>query len=801
MDIQSVRLRGFIGIKKGMGLDEISLDFSGVNGLLAFSGPTGVGKTTLMENLQPYPVLASRPGKAVKNHVFLRDSIKELAFNHDGARYETLVKIDSESGRTEGFVTVDGEPQIDGKISEYSTFMQQRFGSPDLFFNSVFCAQNSVKISGLRPAELKALFAEFLGDRIAKLIENENTAKQCGNVLAIRMAETDKAIARLKENTVDKLSIQMTLETNRDQLNESEITLSGLQNSLETHQKDLESQKKAQVENEKLELKIETLVPEAARISSEITDLEKQAKSERDELAEKYKDYANRIKNLDELLSLKESIEGAATRKDAIEKTAAELAVKIDGVRTKNENLSRDIAGKEKELSAIEKAIYEITSKIALLDADPKVKKLESQIAVASERIKDLKKVGTDLHCPECAEIQEREIAVVFDCNSTNCEFITKARDAERLLPGLEKELETITAENQAKTAILIKERNEIRTKAATMDENTNALRAEFTAGSKRIKAYTQERSTLLGEIESLGAMAARLPEIQTAQFQKNELESSKEDIKNKGIESRDQWETRISVKRSHLKKIRDEIDEIKAKVDESITDKVEMVESAITIVTKEIKTTEASIAEFNAEITRIKTELAKIENDEKEIARLETERTRLVSELTDWSYLKDACGANGLRSLEIDAVAPSITHDANRLLEQAFGAWAMVDFRTQDEETGKEVLEPRVIDQDGDSVLIGNRSGGQQVWALKALRLAMTMISKEKSGRDFLTAYADEDDAGLDVETAQSFTRLYKAFMDIGGFNKCFYITHKAECVALADHILKFSKGGVRLI
>ena len=80
----------------------------------------------------------------------------------------------------------------------------------------------------------------------------------------------------------------------------------------------------------------------------------------------------------------------------------------------------------------------------------------------------------------------------------------------------------------------------------------------------------------------------------------------------------------------------------------------------------------------------------------------------------------------------------------------------------------------------------------------MKALRLAMTMISKEKSGRDYRTAYADEDDAGLDIETAQSFTRLYKAFMDIGGFTKCFYISHKPECVALADHRLVFGESGI---
>ena len=175
-------------------------------------------------------------------------------------------------------------------------------------------------------------------------------------------------------------------------------------------------------------------------------------------------------------------------------------------------------------------------------------------------------------------------------------------------------------------------------------------------------------------------------------------------------------------------------------------------------------------------------------------------ERSRLTHETADWTYLKEGCGANGLRALEIDLVAPTIAYDANRLLEQAFGSWAMVDFKTLDE-NNKEVLEPRVIDQDGDSVLIGNRSGGQQTWAMKALRLAMTMVSKTKAGKDYKTAYADEDDFGLDDTTAENYTKLYRAFMEIGQFNKVFYISHKKHCVDLADHICNLSSGEISII
>lgn len=62
MKILNAKLRGFIGVKKGMGLDEIEVDLSSLSGLVALAGPNGHGKTTLLENLSPYRGLASRKG-------------------------------------------------------------------------------------------------------------------------------------------------------------------------------------------------------------------------------------------------------------------------------------------------------------------------------------------------------------------------------------------------------------------------------------------------------------------------------------------------------------------------------------------------------------------------------------------------------------------------------------------------------------------------------------------------------------------------------------------------------------------
>ena len=56
-------LKGFAGIRAGLGRDELSLDLVQLAGdaeLVAFAGPNGTGKTTVLDSLQPYRLLPSR---------------------------------------------------------------------------------------------------------------------------------------------------------------------------------------------------------------------------------------------------------------------------------------------------------------------------------------------------------------------------------------------------------------------------------------------------------------------------------------------------------------------------------------------------------------------------------------------------------------------------------------------------------------------------------------------------------------------------------------------------------------------
>ena len=141
--------------------------------------------------------------------------------------------------------------------------------------------------------------------------------------------------------------------------------------------------------------------------------------------------------------------------------------------------------------------------------------------------------------------------------------------------------------------------------------------------------------------------------------------------------------------------------------------------------------------------------------------------------------------------------MAPVISGYANDLLNMSFGSNELVKFLTQDSE-GREDLKIVVLREE--EVLLDDLCGGEEVIILKGLRLAMTLISQERSGKRYESIFCDEEDGPLSVENATKFIQLYKSLMKIAKMDTCFYISHKPQCVAMADHVLHFGDNGIMI-
>ena len=164
-------LRGAWGIKKGLGLDEVTIDFSQYDeDLIALVGPNGAGKTTLIENMHPYAEIFTRGGK-LQDHFYLKDSWRDLYFTDEktGDKYRAFIQIDgaNQTGKSEYHLYKNGEPITNGRKEDYEQKINGIYGSIALYLRSAFSSQKSTKtnpdLGEATKGEKKALFRELGG--------------------------------------------------------------------------------------------------------------------------------------------------------------------------------------------------------------------------------------------------------------------------------------------------------------------------------------------------------------------------------------------------------------------------------------------------------------------------------------------------------------------------------------------------------------------------------------------------------------------------------------------------------------
>jgi exonuclease SbcC len=768
MKILRLRVRGAIGFKKGLNLDSVDLDFSSLQGLIAFSGENGSSKSTCLEMLHPYARLVSRKG-SLQQHFYGKDAEKELSFEFQGDHYKTLIKIDSESGRSEGYLwkNKNEKSEVDGKISNYNKYIVELFGSPELFFNSVFCAQNSKKLNDMTTGDLKKLFSEFL--RLDTLCEYENTAKQCGNLLTAQAEKLEREAEPLKEliyiynEAATKLLVAKTDKQNHEQ------RLSELTNNLKQAETKLTINQISIQKNELIKAKITALQDGLDRIEKEIRADQEQSETELGDLRSKYRTIDTEVVGLESLLANESDIRSAAAMRN-------ELSVLI----SKN------------------KSLLEVVSKKHFAAAQATLKK-ETEKSEYSLEIGKLIGAGKNNRDTLLLKIKQAKLKTSDldkrdpECKSTTCSFIVSALSAQKDIPKLESTLADQLADIKIKTKAHDTTLNRINAEIEALRE----LESDKKSEKDQLEAKITESEDDLIKIKDRTDELAR---IDTALARKNDLGKQRMLLADEGIKIKATWEKRITEKENQSKQASAAIKEAESKINKDAENNLPVITNNIALIKNSVADRTNKITEIAGKILSLEKEVALAQQAKKDFETKAAERSRIVAESSEWTYLKNACGKDGLRALEIDSVAPVITGYANDLLLSTFGPSYTVKFRTQDEETGREILDIIVIRDDGSEVLLDNLSGGEKVWSLKALRLAMTLITKEKSGKNFLSALADEEDGALDVDNAQNFIKLYRSFMPAGGFDDLYFISHKQECVAMSDHVVEFGSDGITI-
>lgn len=886
MKIERVKLRGFTGIRKGLSLDEVSLDLSGLSGLIALAGPNGKGKSTLLESMTPWRSLASRSG-ALQHHVFLRDSLKEIFWTWNGDTYRSLIKIDAQSGKSEAFL-YRGEVPIASGNKGYDNTLREMLGTEALFFSSVFCAQNSEKLSDMRPGDLKSLFAEFLrlhlyiqyeeeakkrrndNQALADALENERKYLE-GEVsrkadllkqLPEKQARLDRFAGELefKKTSIDKTNTSLFFLRKRVEDNRiHEARLKDLQAQGKKLADDWQKEKTAaekgiaelkakaqEVEggiaanNLILEKKeeIRKAVIQEKDLSTQLQDAQKKkavCDSEIRTSSESLKSLGIQAVPIVNEIALKEKI---IARKDEIEAAVLKEKELSDTLKIIEEEYSKVTAAQKAVLAALGtngRIQVDLGGEIRALKQDPQTVSLETAITAAKRR-----KALWDKRDPACT--------------STICSFIVDALKAEDEIPALEKALkdrkDLITLQLEGKQKDLQKIEDALtldRKKEATLDlqwrklttqkEGLNAelLKVKPIAALKssldesllkidelreRLHNIESQQAETARKLDTLSAEAARLsaliekleadlkpvlelsglkPSLDTATAKLEELEKRKFGLEGDILSGENNLLMRKLEFEDLFKKNVAAIQSAQQQVDPLAAADLEQEEQSLKDLTASKETCEKEIASLRADLSALEAQIRDLEGKEKRLQEIQEKRAVILKEAGQWGYLKDACGAKGLRALEIDSVAPTISAYANDLLSRTFGPLFQVRFRTQNDE-GKEVLDILTIREDGTETLIENLSGGERVWILKALRLAMLMISREKSGKAYGSLFCDEEDGPLSSDNAVHFISLYRSLMSMAGMETCFYISHRPEAIAMADYTLEFNGKGVEI-
>lgn len=842
MELQSIRLRGFKGVRHGLGVDQIELDLSGLSGLIALTGRNGAGKTTVLEQLQPFPQVVSRPAPALKNHVYLRDSEKELCFRLGGHDYRSLVKIDSQSGRAEGYLWRDGAPAVKGKITDFTTAITGLFGTPDLFFQSVFCAQGSAKISDLRPAEFKRLMAEFL--RLDRYFQWEKDAKEAEGRMLRAIDRIDRQIEKADEARAALGDPERQLEALKYSLLQDGDERAKAEAKIAETRRLIDEARAAQSANERHRSELLDWQARLSELNARITNQRQKnqqaighaetamnlAKSGWWELSRKL-DGAEAVEQAAGRLGIERAALGELEKdRDAALRGLRAADSVIEDIRTVRGREIADLEGALESLRAdydehaaavnrLDREVDRIASARGALVAGSQISRLEAEINALQRQAADLEKRGTVTINEPVGGVCGRS----YRCNSEDCAFIRSALDAAEALPGkiaerdaeatrIQAESEKLRAEQKdndealtAAKAVLATNIEAGRKAKAELQAAKEKMEAEVASAQDRRRGIQQDADNLAAKIQrkrtiiaDLEATAARVESIRIAREQLPGAEAALKQAEERFQAVKDECQAAMVELNRSMTDAQAKVDEINGKIDFFVEVRLNDLEATLRHFETALEAATESAANHRAAIARAEADVARAADLQREIEALQGQRDKRVHDATVWAFLKNATGANGLRALEIDATAPLISQYSNDLVSAADGPPHTLELRTQDDE-GREVLLPVVTRPDGSSEIIGQFSGGEKTWDLKALRLALTLVAKQKSRRDFRTAYADEEDGALDLDAARAFIRMYREFLRLGGFDSIFYISHKPECVGMADHQIVFN-GGVHV-
>lgn len=749
-ELVSLKLRGSTGIKKGIGKDEISIDFDSYDsGLIALTGENGKGKTTLIENCHPYPQLLTRKGK-LQDHFCLRDSFREVIYRDRDSNLmvKCLIQIDGEtkSGScnyyaytsNDGGTNWNAVPGVDKNSTPYEEFVLSTFGPMELFLRTAFITQRPTKnlpdLTDATAGEKKTLFVELAGiDYLQKFADAANDRAKIANQTAhdaeIRVQTLELTVSRRSDVENDIKEAEKQLSAKNSEL--EQVTADGKQAREELNAAMERANREKEREKKEKEIRISV-----SNLKAEIKGLEN-----------------DRTQN-ENAANGKNANEALVQKYEALQETISEEQKKQTAVSEENSKRMADYLAKK---SAYDDKVREIEKQRDML-SDQRVS-IERDIDKARNSIKLHEHDAADFNdtCPTCGQ------KLPADKISELTEKRDNAKRAIKLMEnGIEEKEKNLTEINQKITSIT-QEISEIafeeplkpQTKVFDASVLNNAIQKMSEIDINRVRSELDIAKTALVRIEGLNAQISdKNMMLEQAVNEAEELSKSKD--------------------------IEAEIVYVDAQV------KHEGLSAQYTRVKSEI-------ASLGTTIEASKKNLAEIDGQKAQLDEAEKQAVEAKSESTEWDLIAKAFGKDGIQALELDALAPGISETANNLLHSAYGDRFSISIETTriggSGKKTKQIEDFKImVTDEGATTTLENKSGGEAVWIKRAIYDAFSVIRRRNTGFVFLTCFQDETDGALDASAKTAYCRMLEASHEAARLRHTIIITHSNEVKAMVE-------------
>lgn len=847
----------FRGIAMPFRSKEVEIDFDALGDakLVALVGGNGEGKTTCLELSGPATLFRTFPsyGESLADHVApgVRDAFSELIFSIGGERYRALVQIDPHfsggRGKSEAYlyqeVGSDWAPLAGPLVRDYDDAISRILPSRELFLASVFACQGGEgSFFGLQKAARKDLFGSLLG--LAHLQEKSELARERARKLLERIdrVREDIAVVEQREGRVGFLDasidekrrvlaeLERSTEEAREALNQAQAAHQVAKEALARAEAEAEStardRQRLESERDRLHQVIGSLtgrleeiaeilraadgVRAAAEKLAEIESALEAARAKERELAEQRRpneaqvvalsaqrtklveDHARTTKELESARAAQKRVSEAGSledemtsRKGQLDEIAKQIA-KLTEEETKAASAAKIEAQQISARKTLEARKAELAPRTGLLSKIPGVpecaacpltadaRRAKETLEQVEQELAELPEIEGTPAADDLAEIQKQlrqQSTLKSECerwiaeNAPRLERLTKDRDEAAKVPALEAELERITSEGSA-----------VRQQLDQAQKKGLELAAAHDAAVMEIGKLEDEKSRL-------AAQANRLPEIAKAEAQKAEVEASLERAKAEAMAARhalSQLPTHDLTPRS------------KAVADVSlvVAEKARLLNEA-----------EAGLGQVRDELARLTGEREALGDPAKDLEELRRREADLVRDAADWTLLEKALGRDGVQALAIDAAGPTVSALANDLLSACYGPRFSLSLETtsltKDGKKQREVFDVRILDAEaGREAKQG--SGGEMILLEEGLRLGLAIFNAQRSGVPLRTLWRDETTGALSPENADKYIAMLRRAMELGGFERCLFVSHSPAVWSQADARIFIANGEV---